>query len=131
MKSLWIVVLGVVVVLVAGGCDHKLKLTVNNTTPETRDVVVGVGGQHPRNVGVVLAHGTVTRTIKIPKDELPTELRWRCGGLQGVEPISSKQKKVVIFIDRESAVVTDGKSEIEHRTNSQTIIDVRSTTLVE
>jgi len=129
MKSLPIV-LGIAVFALVG-CDHKLQMTVNNVTPETRDVAVSVGGQGPRHVGTVRAGGSLKRDIKIPKNELPTELRWSCGGMQGVETIDRKQKKIVINVDRDTAVVTDGKAQIEHHTERQTILDVRSTTVVE
>jgi len=129
MKTLPIVLVLAVLILV--GCDHKLQMTVNNTTQESRDISVGVGGQRPQRLGTVRAGGSMKHTIKIPKDELPAELRWRCGGLQGQETISKGQKKLVINVERDTAVVTDGNAEIDRRVESQTIIDVRSGTVVE
>jgi len=129
MKSLLIIMVLAVVILT--GCDHKLQMTVNNTTSETRDVAVGVGGQRPRHVGTVRAGGSLKQTIKIPKDELPVEVQWVCGGLRGVETIDSKQKKLVVNVERDSAVVTDGNAEIERHTERQAITGRSSTIAVE
>jgi len=129
MKTLPIVL--VLAVLVMVGCDQKLRMTVNNTTHETRDVSVSVGGQRPQRLGTVRAGGSMKHTFKIPKDSLPTELQWRCGGLQGQETVVKGQKKLVINVERDTAVVTDGNAEIDRRVESQTIIDVRSNTVVE
>ena len=120
-----------IAVLALVGCDHKLQMVVNNTTHETRDFAFGVGGQRPRPAGTIYAGGTLQQTIKIPKDELPTELRWRSGGLQGQETITAQQKKLVINLERDTAIVTDGNAEIERHVETRDIIDIRSGTVVE
>ena len=128
MKSLSLV-LGAVLVLV--GCDHKLQMVVNNTTPETRDLAVGLGGQKPRHVGVVPAGRSWKQTYKFSKDGLPTELRWTCGSQQGRETITAQQKKLVINIERDAAIVTDGNAEIDRHVESHEILEIRSGTVIE
>ncbi|MCL2701373.1 MAG: hypothetical protein FWE88_06735 [Phycisphaerae bacterium] len=130
MKSLPVVV-ACLAAFVLVGCDHKLKMTVNNVTPETRDFAVGVGQDRPRRVATIPAGGTFKQTIKIPKDSLPTDLRWGSGDQRGRETIHAKQKKIVINLDGDDTIVTDGNAEIERRVERQTITDVKVRTVVE
>jgi len=129
MKSLPLV-LGIAV-LILTGCDHKLQMVVNNTTHETRDLSVGLGNQRPQPVGAVHAGGTWKQTFKIPKSDLPTELRWTCGSLKGRETITARQKKLVVNIERDAAVVTDGTAEIDRHVESHEILDIREGTVIE
>jgi len=129
MKSLLVVMLVAVPVMV--GCNHKLQMTVNNTTTETRDVAIGVGGERLHRVGTVRAGGSLKHNVKIPKSELPAELRWACGGQRGAETITKDRKKLVINLERDAAVVTDGNAEIERRVETRAITGIRTSTIAE
>lgn len=82
--------------LLAAGCDKKVKLTFVNTSGQSLDLKVMPPGKGTVDMGTLIANGGVLRyEVKVDKDDLPATCSWEAGHHAGRIQITEDSPKVI------------------------------------
>jgi len=122
----WISVLGL---LFIAGCDQKFQMTFNNTTGQARDVEVAVGDGPMEPVGVVPPGGTMRQDFKFKKNQLPTQVSWQAGDVNGAITVTKGMSKKTVNIEPEGSTVVGPKEKVHKHTEKTTTTQQSHTTL--
>lgn len=98
MKKL--IAMGVIVpaLLLAAGCDKKVKLTFLNRSSESLDLKVTTPGAGSVDLGTLMADGGVVKCqVKVDEDDLPATCFWKAGHHSGKLQIVKATPKVVVI----------------------------------
>ena len=107
-----LLVLLLLAVVAAAGCDKAVKVTFYNQTSQSRDVLIVGPGSGTGFIGTVQPMGTVKTKIKIDKDVLPKNYTWEAGDRQGSFSIDDDSPGK-LSIDIESGVAVDKNTEFQ------------------
>ena len=97
MKKL--IAMGVIVpaLLLAVGCDKKVKLTFLNRSSESLDLKVIPPGKGSVDLGTLVANGGLLKyQVKVDEDDLPATCFWKAGHHSGKVQIVKESPKVVL-----------------------------------
>ena len=127
MKKL--IAMGVIlpVLLLAAGCDKKVKLTFLNRSSESLDLKVITPGEGSVDMGTLIANGGVLKyEVEIDKDDLPTTCFWKAGHHSGKVQIVEASPKVIL-VEIRAGGPADKRDVIKKKTH----IDVKDTLIDE
>ena len=83
--------------LLAVGCDKKVKLTFLNRSSESLDLKVIPPGKGSVDMGTLMANGGVLNyQVKVDQDDLPATCFWKAGHHSGKVQIVKASPKVVL-----------------------------------
>lgn len=106
------------------GCDKKVRLTFTNLTDEPRQVEL-VGPYATQYAGTVApAGGKLPVPIQIKKGDLPADIQWRAGDINGVVTVQKDTPdKLWVDIRKGGAPTVRGKDDEIKETKQKEIRD--------
>ena len=117
------VVVAVVALGVAAGCEKEVKMSFQNSTDDARVLMVSGPGKGTGLLGTVAPYQKVTTRIKVDEDFLPATYTWDAGDQDGTFTIDkdSKSPQMVVIqkdgsmgpIDKDTEVHEDTHLEVE------------------
>jgi hypothetical protein len=113
--------------LLAAGCDKKVKLTFINTSSQSLDLEVVPPGKGPVDLGTLIADGGMRRyEVKVDEDDLPAICSWRAGHHAGQVRISEDSPKTILVEIR-----TGGPADKRDVIKKKIHIDIKDTLIDE
>ncbi len=98
MKKL--IAMGVILpaLLLAVGCDKKVKLTFLNRSSESLDLKVMLPGKGSVDLGTLVANGGILKyQVEVDEDDLPATCSWKAGHHEGKLQIVEASPKVILI----------------------------------
>jgi len=113
--------------LLAAGCDKKVKLTFINTSSQSLDLKVVPPGKSSVDLGTLIANGGMRKyQVKVDEDDLPAVCFWRAGHHLGQVRISKDSPKAILVEIR-----TGGPSDKRDEIKTETHIEIKDTLIDE
>lgn len=109
--------------LLAAGCDKKVKLTFINTSSQSLDLKLIPPGKTSVDLGTLIANGGTRKyQVKVDEDDLPADCFWRAGHHAGKVRISKDSPKTILVeirtggpADKRDVIKTETHIEIKDK----------------
>ena len=113
--------------LLAVGCDKKVKLTFFNRSSQSLDLKVMPPGKGAVDMGTLIANGGMLKyEVKVDEDDLPATCSWKAGHHSGRIQITKDSPKVIPIEIR-----TGGPSDKRDEIKTETHIEIKDTLIDE
>ncbi|MBL7132656.1 MAG: hypothetical protein ISS78_01030 [Phycisphaerae bacterium] len=113
--------------LLAAGCEKKVKLTFLNRSSESLDLKVTPPGKGPVDMGTLIANGGMLKyEVKVDEDDLPAPCFWKAGHHSG-QVLVVKASPKVILVEIRAGGPADKRDVIKKKTH----VDVKDTLIDE